>query len=302
MRRDLAARRRPDRARLGAARPLAAEGDVPPLRVPRPAQPRRHARRGAARPRPDAGGETESIPWREGAREELVLSRHRAASAWRCEDGRAAVATGDEVVVVEGSLARDPRRARRRGHRRARREGAPPRPRAGGRHADRGLPDRARPRRLPARRPRAPSTASSSSPEPAAEEETAALVRHAEAARRLAPPLRDAAARAGHGAALRRHRAAAHRRARGDGGRRRQDRHLPHGRDHGAARRAGRGARGAARSSSPARSSCSARRSRSRGSCSRSSASTPGRKGKTGYSTDARVLRAIRDDARDRRR
>ena len=57
-----------------------------------------------------------------------------------------------------------------------------------------------------------------------------------------------------------------------------------------------------ARTSSRARSSCSARRSRSRGSCSRSSQLTPGRKGKTGYSTDTRVLRTIRARAPDRRR
>jgi DNA polymerase-1 len=42
------ARLRPGGAGAGAARPLAAEGDVPALRVPEPAQPRRRARRGRA--------------------------------------------------------------------------------------------------------------------------------------------------------------------------------------------------------------------------------------------------------------
>ena len=50
------------------------------------------------------------------------------------------------------------------------------------------------------------------------------------------------------------------------------------------------------RTSSPARSSCSARRSRWRASSSRRSALTPGRKGKTGYSTDTKVLQTIRDE------
>ena len=42
-----AARRRRERARRRAARPVDAEGDLPPLRVPRPSEPRRHAGRGA---------------------------------------------------------------------------------------------------------------------------------------------------------------------------------------------------------------------------------------------------------------
>ena len=53
----------------------------------------------------------------------------------------------------------------------------------------------------------------------------------------------------------------------------------------------------AARSGSwRARSSRSARRSSSAGSCSRSSGCRSKRRGKTGFSTDARVLRAIRDE------
>ena len=57
------------------------------------------------------------------------------------------------------------------------------------RHAARGLPDRSGPRRPTSSTTSRPSTASSSMPDPPAEEETAALVRHAEAARRLAEPL-----------------------------------------------------------------------------------------------------------------
>ena len=77
---------------------------------------------------------------------------------------------------------------------------------------------------------------------------------------RLARADARAARRARRRAPLPRDRAAAHRGARRDGGRRRPDRHVPDGRDHGAARRPRRGARGHARTSSPARSSCSARR------------------------------------------
>ena len=51
-----AARRRPDRAGLGGSRPLAPEGDLPPLRVPRSPRPRGHAGRGAARRALGAGG------------------------------------------------------------------------------------------------------------------------------------------------------------------------------------------------------------------------------------------------------
>ena len=63
-----AARGRPVGAGLGAARPLDAEGDLPPLRVPRPAEQGRHARCGASR-RPSPGAaETESRPVARGAR------------------------------------------------------------------------------------------------------------------------------------------------------------------------------------------------------------------------------------------
>ena len=92
-------------------------------------------------------------------------------------------------------------------------------------------------------------------PTPAAEEETTALVRRAETPRRLIGPLLERLEERGVTDLYRNDRAAADVRARGDGGRRREDRHLPHGRDHRAARRPRRGARDRRRSSSPARSS-----------------------------------------------
>ena len=124
--------------------------------------------------------------------------------------------------------------------------------------------------------------------------------------RRARPPRRrDAAAaraaararpRARGGAALPRDRAAADRGARRDGVGRGQGRHLPDGRDHRAPGRPGRGARGEgvraggrgvharldpAGGADPVREAASSR---------------PGRKGKTGYSTDTRVLRTIRGE------
>ena len=133
--------------------------------------------------------ETESIRWREGAREELVLGQHKEPLGVALEDGRAGFATGDEVVVIEGSLAEirgalgdadilahDAKRLRL---------GRAPaddtliaaylvEPGRAGYELD----DLAREHGLEL------------VPEPAAEEETSALVRRAEAARRLAPRLR----------------------------------------------------------------------------------------------------------------
>ena len=132
--------------------------------------------------------ETESIPWREAAREELVLNQHDVLGvAWH--DGRAGLAAGAEVLVVEGALdevrgplgdaavlAHDAKLLRL---------GRAPAddtliaaylvdPGRSGYELD----DLAREYGLEL------------VPEPATEEETAALVRHAESARRLAPTLR----------------------------------------------------------------------------------------------------------------
>ncbi|HEX3289788.1 MAG TPA: DNA polymerase I [Gaiella sp.] len=129
------------------------------------------------------------IPWREGAREELLLGQHREPLGVAWENGRGGIATGDEVVVVEGSLgeigvalgdakilAHDAKRLRL---------GRAPAddtliaaylvdPGRAGYEID----DLAREHGLEL------------VPDPAAEEETSALVSRAEAARRLAPQLR----------------------------------------------------------------------------------------------------------------
>jgi DNA polymerase I len=132
--------------------------------------------------------ETESVAWREGAPEELVLNQHKAPFGLACADDRAAVAMGDEVLVVQAS----PAEIRRAVGEAAIRTHDAKTQRLGlvrddtliaaylvdpGR-AGYELDDLAREHGLEL------------VPEPAAEEETAALVRHAEAARRLAPQLR----------------------------------------------------------------------------------------------------------------
>ena len=233
------ARRRSDGARLRSARPLAAEGDVPPLRVPRPAQPRRRARRGACRRR--------SVRSSRGRRSRGA----RALAAIRAGRGR-----------------RRDRGRPDRGRRRRRCRSSP----AGSRHSRRSCATReivahdAKALQLPfapvddtmiAAYLIEPGRSAyliddlaaeygiELEPEPPAEETTATLVRHAEATRRLAGADARAARRARLARALRADRASAHGRARGDGGRRRQDRHLPDGRDHGAPARPRRGARGA---------------------------------------------------------
>ena len=120
---------------------VAAEGDLPPLRVPRPAEPRRRARRRGA------GGAAR------GDRRRGAVARGRARPVrgvvgYAADGDRAAVATGDEVVV--GPRRRRPpstrelvvHDAKALARRRSRR------------HAARRLPDRSRPRLLRARRPR----------------------------------------------------------------------------------------------------------------------------------------------------
>jgi DNA polymerase-1 len=133
--------------------------------------------------------ETEAVPWREAAREELVLNQHKQLLGLSWSDGRAGVATGDEVLVVDGASADlhaalgDAELATHDA--KLLRLGRPPAddtliaaylvdPGRAGYELD----DLAREHGLEL------------VPEPAAEEETAALVRHAEAARRLAPQLR----------------------------------------------------------------------------------------------------------------
>jgi DNA polymerase-1 len=132
--------------------------------------------------------ETEVVAWREAAPEELVLSQHAGPLGLVWADGRAAIATGEEILVVAG----DPAEIRRSvGGAEIRTHDAKSQ-RLGpvqddtllaaylvdpGR-ADYALDDLAREHGVEL------------VPDPATEEETAALVRHAEATRRLAPQLR----------------------------------------------------------------------------------------------------------------
>jgi DNA polymerase I len=132
--------------------------------------------------------ESEAVAWREGAPEELLLNQHKGELGIASEDGRLAVATQDEVVVVEAvsylarllqssDVAAHDAKALRLGH-------APEDdtliaaylvdPGRAGYELD----DLAREHGLEL------------VPQPATEEETAALVRRAEATRRLAPLLR----------------------------------------------------------------------------------------------------------------
>ena len=184
------------------------------------------------RRRPVAGA---VVPWREG---ELPAVRGRVGLA--VADGRFALAQEDGVVVGAWDEARPPGcRARRpRLQVAAALDDA-----AGRRHADRGVPDRAGALRIQDRGPAARVRARG-----CARPGGRGRDRSARHPRRSGAPPRRADARAARrarlGAALRRDRAAAHRRPRRDGGRGRQDRHLPDGRDHGAAGRPRRGARG----------------------------------------------------------
>ncbi len=121
---------------------------------------------------------------------------------------------------------------------------------------------------------------------------------HLARGRAAAPAPRRARPRA----ALPRDRAASRARARADGGGRRQDGPVPPRRDHRPRARPRR--RGPRRDHGARRraSSRSARRSSSPRCSSAASACSPARRGKTGYSTDARVLRGLRDAARHRAR
>ena len=189
--------------------------------------------------------ETEEIAWREGARRGACVDSTQARSRAGVRGRPARRRDRDEVVVVaETPLWRLRRIVGSDDRRGARREAPAPRPGAGGRHVDRRVSRRSRPRRLRARRPRPRAR-----PGARADARRRGGDHRARPARGGRPPSRAAAqgasARVGLRAALRRDRAAAHRGARRHGGRRDPDRHLPHGRDHRAPHRARRGARGA---------------------------------------------------------
>ena len=131
-----------------------------------------------------------TIPWREAAREELVLNPHKGLLGVAFAGGRAGIATSEEVLVVEGSpdelhAALGPAAEVAAHDAKLLRLGRAPAddtliaaylvdPGRSGYELD----DLAREYGLEL------------VPEPATEEETASLVRHAEAARRLAPTLR----------------------------------------------------------------------------------------------------------------
>ena len=230
------ARRRSDSARLRGSRSFAVEGDVSPLRVSQPAQPRRRARRGRT-----GSGAREARG--SGGRLERRRSAHRSWHRRGGDRGRSNRGGG------RGSRARCRLGSRpvdlpaRRRDRRARRQGAEVAVCPGRRHDARRLPDRARPLGLPDRRPRsrvrdrararACCRGDDRDARPARRGDEASGRADARAARR-----------AGLAGALRANRASAHRRPRGDGDSRREDRHLPDGRDHGPVTRSRRGARG----------------------------------------------------------
>ena len=187
------------------------------------------AERPRPRPRPS--------PWREG---DLTGRSGRVGVA--ADADRIAVATeAGEVIVAPSPSDTVSRRLRSLAvvahDAKPLRLGEP----VAGRHDAARVPDRSRPRRVRPRRPhgRVRRRARAGSARRGGD---GALVRHAEAARRLAAPLREGRG-AGLGAALPRRRAAAQRRPRRDGGRRRPHRHVPHGGDHGAPLGPHRGAR-----------------------------------------------------------
>jgi DNA polymerase-1 len=132
--------------------------------------------------------ETESVFWREAALEELVVNHHKGLLGVAQAEGRVGVATGDEVIVSNahpGEVARALDASEIATHDAKRQRLGPVRDDTllaaylvdPGR-ADYALDDLAREQGVEL------------VPDPATEEETAALVRHAEAARRLAPQLR----------------------------------------------------------------------------------------------------------------
>ena len=289
---------RPRRARPRAARPLAAEGDVPAVRVPQPARPRRRARRGRARAADDATrGDGSRVARGRAPRDDAAASRSPSTTAASRSRRATASCVGafdpavaqarlrDAQVVAHDfkSLPRltmtpaedtmlaayliDPGRPAYEIDDLARGVRGRAAPGAGDRRGDGGARAPRRGARGAWRRCSASGCASA-----AASTSTATIEL----------PLDG--------------------RARVDGGRRHQDRHVPHGRDHRAARRPRRGARGARAGARGRGVHARLDAAGGAGSSSRSSGSRPGRKGKTGYSTDTRVLRSIRARARDRRR
>ena len=207
MRRDLDIECDPGAARARPARPLAAQGDLPPLRVPQPAGPGRRARRGGA------GGAARGRPASRfrGAKESSIF---RGVVGYAADGDRAAVATRTTRSSSVRSAARSSC---------ARRELVV--------HDAKSLRVDAAddtllaayliepgPRLVRARRPRRPSTASSSSRRRPPRRRPRRSSARAELPRRLIGPLLERLEERGAHRALPRRRAAAHRRARRDGG------------------------------------------------------------------------------------
>ena len=182
--------------------------------------------------------EGQAVGWREGR-----CGATRGASAWRSRTAGSPSPTTDEVVVADWDPAQASLLPRRR-DRRPRREGAAPAVRARRRHDARRVPDRARPLGVPdrrsrrrvrhrdragARRPRRRPRRSSGTPR-----------RPAGSPRRCASGW-SSVDRSSSTSAIE---LPAHGCPRCDGGRGREDRHVPDGRDHSAAARSRRGARG----------------------------------------------------------
>ena len=234
MRRDLELDFDPAELVALAARPLRARGDVPPLRVPQPAEPRRRARRGRARRRADASRAIADAVARgaDAARDAGpvgVAADEATASRWRpatrsSSSTRGRRAVDGELVVHDAKALR--RRPRRDDTLLAAYLIEPGR-------ATYELDDLAAEYDVDV------------VPEPATEEETAALVRHA--AHPAAADRDSCATRVRERGAERLYREVelpltGVLAAMEDAGV--KHRHVPHGRDHRAARRPRRGARG----------------------------------------------------------
>ena len=181
MRRDLELDCDPAEPRSGAARPLAAEGDVPALRVPEPAQPGGRARRGAYPPR-RAKSTGVAVPWREGELSSSGCGSRRTRIAPRSRP-RTRLLSGRGRQKLEGEIVA---------------------------HDAKALRIEAADDTMIAAYLIEPSRASYELddlaaeygvellPEPEAEEETARLVRHAAATLRLREPLLERVRERGH--------------------------------------------------------------------------------------------------------
>jgi DNA polymerase-1 len=226
-----------------------------------------------------------AVPWREGSCLAAARGGRDRGRGWT---RRACTGGGRRCRLDAGSRGRAPRGRSRRPRREA------PAPRCRGRHAPHGVPDRAGPRDLCARRSRRRVRGRA-----AARATRGGRHRCSRSPRVSFSEARRSDAAADHRtrprSALPRDRAPAHRGSLRDGGRGRQDRHVPHGRDHRTARRSPRGARNRAHELAGEEFMLGSTQQVARV-LFEVLGLTAGRKGKTGYSTDSRVLRSIRGE------